>query len=227
MAILNQNDAVYFIGALAKIGLDYVRWTQLVPMLIGWFLAFAFTLPTLYGGVIAFLQDALLYAARLPMAIAHALILQAAEEEMATQAVDTLGALALNASPVLSQAAPIIMWLLTALGMWAAHTVWIAVFGTRRTRSLRQRLVWLFWAIVGYMAFVQLGLWTTAAPEELGDPNETRFVLLVITPILLTGVSVWGLVVSTIVDGIQKPINRWVTTHAANDSLTRSESVRQ
>lgn len=226
MAILNQNDTVYFIGALAKIGLDYLRWTQLVPLLIGWFLAFAFTLPTLYGGVIAFLQDALLYAARVPMAVGHVVVLQAAEEEMVTGAIDTLVTFTLDRYLFFSQAASVLVWLLTALGMWAAHAVWRAFFGTRRSRSLRQRLVWLFWAIVGYMAFVQLGLWTTATPEKLGDPNDVRLVLLVIAPVLLTGVSVWGLVVSAIVNRIQKPIDRWVATHTANDALTRSESVR-
>lgn len=77
------------------------------------------------------------------------------------------------------------------------------------------------------MAFVQLGLWTTATPGKLGVPNEVRLVLLVIASILLAGVSVWGLVVSALVDGIQKPIDRWVATHVANGSPTRSESVRQ
>jgi hypothetical protein len=226
MAMLNRDDLLYLVGSLAKLGLDYLRWTQLVPMLIGWFLAFAFTLPTLYGGVIAFLQDALLYAARLPMAAIHAVVLQAAEGEIAAWAVDSLAAFTLDTYPLLSQAAPVLMWLLTALGMWAVHTVWTAIFGARRSRSLRQRLVWLFWSIVGYMAFVQLGLWTTATPDKLGDPNEARFVLLVIAPILLTGVSVWGLVVSALVDGIQKPIGRWVAAHTSNSSLTRAESVR-
>ena len=225
--MLNRDDLLYLVGSLAKLGLDYLRWTQLVPMLIGWFLAFAFTLPTLYGGVIAFLQDALLYAVRLPMATIHAVALQAAEGEIAAWAVDSLAAFTLDAYPLLAQTAPVLMWLLTALGMWAAYTVGVAIFGTRHSRSLRQRLVWLVWAIVGYMAFVQLGLWTTATPEKLGDPNEARFVLLVIAPILLTGVSVWGLVVSALVDGVQKPIDRWVDAHVTNGSPARSESVRQ
>jgi hypothetical protein len=193
-------DFFIIVKLLAKLGLDYVRWTQFVPMILGWAFALLMTLGILLvvfqGGIDTLLERT-----------------EPAVERILGPAPGTgTNGISSGDGPGLQFTEDdIVPWVLRVWG-WLAFAGWIVsilrtmLFGPRTPWSLRRKI-----KIAGAGAGSLAGIILTAY-LLIGDLSGNTLPQLMVPFILLPAglwiVSIWSLSVSRFIDFLQATIDR-------------------
>ena len=220
VAMIDRNDLVRLGASLVRLGLDYIRWTQLAPMLLGWFLAFAFIVQILFPEQLQFVVDGVQHRLYHTFLVPIAWLYSMGPELVAmldyhANALETrLG------YSTMEQVVVILGWTALAAISWVffacTRAVWVHHMGDAPLLPrFRQRLIVLAGALVGYLIIARIGL-SVADPTRLGDPSDASTVLLVMAPLLLLAVSLWGLSISALIGWLHNHLDEAVAKQSAN-----------
>ncbi len=185
---------------IANLALDYVRWTQLVPMVLGWafviIMVLAMFLIAFQGEIDSLLQRAEPTVERW---------LGPAPEASDTQAEHTSGVSNFTEDDILPWIYRI--WGGLAFIAWIFSMLRTRIFGPRPPKKLKRKisvtaLASLIFIILLFIGSMLLGGFGNNTLLELTVP----FILI---PILLFIVSAWGLSISHIIDKIQIEIEKF------------------
>ena len=191
--MLDKNNLIRIGKLLANLALDYLRWTQLIPMILCWAFACA-----MIGGL-------LLFGAHEAMQADPDRF-----EEMLEQAEPVLVPLIDTVAPVVSfmvgrgDGLTAEQWVIRIWGWLALLAMllsWLrtAVFGPREPWPFRRKIVIVALAAAVYAVLI------LAAIVVLGADASTLALVLntIFFPLVLVGVSAWGLGVSHLVSKLQ------------------------
>lgn len=197
----NSSDFVLIAKLLAKLGLDYIRWTQLVPMVIGW----AFALIMVIGmSLVAFQGEIDSMLERAEPAIER-LLGPAPEAPAEVSSSDESATIQVTDDDILPWIYRI--WGGLALLGWILSIIRTKLFGPKPPRKLKRKIVITAIACISYTGvLILIYLFIGDFSGNTGPELLVPFVLL---PILLFIVSVWGLSISHIIDKLHEEIDKF------------------
>jgi len=187
-----SKDFILFVKLIAGLGLDYIRWTQLVPMIIGWTFALAIvlamTMVTFQGEIDSLLVRAESYAEQYfgPAPV---------PETNETQPGGS-GTLEFSGDDVIPWILKI--WGVLALLGWIFGLIRVKIFGPKPAKSLKKKIGFFSVAAMVFTGII-IFLYLLSGGVSGGSAFET-ILPFVLMPILLMIVSIWGLTISHVVD---------------------------
>ena len=197
----NSSDFVLIAKLLAKLGLDYVRWTQLIPMVIGW----AFALIMIFGiSLVAFQGSIDTMIERAEPAIER--FLGPAPETTAEESSSD------EATSIQVTDDEILPWIyriwggLALLG-WIFSIIRTKLFGPKPPRKFKRKIGITAIACIAYTGI--LILFNLSIGDFSGNTGPELLVFFVLLPTLLFIVSVWGLSISHIIDKLHLEIDKF------------------
>ncbi len=220
LPMLNKDDLIRIGALVAKLGLDYIRWTQLVPMILMWALMFIMLaglgVVGVYEAIKANPETADAVFERVEPTLDR--LLSLAPEPDAATANDSSEA---SDSGITVTEDDIVPWILRGWGilafvgillsglrtwMWGAPTPW----------PLRRKL-----GIAG-VASIVMGP-TVLGVMTLIDPTQTQTVHVVVyglfVPLVLFILSAWALGVGHIVNRVKQFIDTLVSKHTSTSAI--------
>lgn len=190
------GDFILIAKLLVNLVLDYFRWTQLIPMILGWAFAVVMILGIMLivfqGSIDAFLESS--------EPVVERILGPAPESTNAEEAT----ALHLTEDDIVPRILKVWGWL--AFAGWILSIIREKMFGPRPPGRLGRKIrisgiaAGLFTAIL-LITYLLIGNFSGNTMFELMVP----FVLL---PLLLWGVSAYGLTISYVIDELQKLISK-------------------
>jgi hypothetical protein len=190
-----SNDFLFIVRLIFGLALDYIRWTQLMPMIIGWafalILVLAMALVTFQGEIDSLLARAESYAEQYfsqpPVNVTNE-----------TQ-VDESGSVEFTGDDIIPWILKI--WGVLALAGWIFGIIRNKIFGTKPAKSLKKKI---FISIAAAMIFTGTIVFLFISAGGVAGGNTFETILpFVLIPILLIIVSIWGITISHVVDMIQ------------------------
>jgi hypothetical protein len=197
----NSSDFVIIAKLLAKLGLDYVRWTQLVPMVIGW----AFALIMVFGISLVVFQgsiDAMIQRAEPTIERFLGPAPETTTEEYYSDEATTIQVTDDDILPWIYR-----IWGGLALLGWIFSIIRTKLFGPKPSRKLRRKIGITAIACIAYTGV--LILLYLAIGDFSGNTGPELMIFFVLMPFLLFIVSVWGLSISHIIDKLHLEIDKF------------------
>ena len=174
--------------------LDYVRWTQLVPMIIGWAFAIIMVLALFFisfeGQIDSLLQRAEPYAERL---------LGPAPENTETSGSGTVELSGDDIIPWIYR-----IWGAIAFAMWILSVIRTKIWGPPKKKGLKRKITLIGLAVISFVVLNLLFFMLIGTSNTRGE----LIIALTLPPILLFIVSCWGVGISHFISKIQE----WVET---------------
>ena len=197
----NSSDFMLIAKLLAKLGLDYVRWTQLIPMVIGW----AFALIMIFGiSLVAFQGsiDAMIERAEPTIERILGPVTETPAEENSPDESATIKLTEDDIVPWIYR-----IWGGLALLGWIFSIIRTKLFGPKPSRKLKRKIGITAIACIAYTGI--LILFNLSIGDFSGNTGPELLVFFVLLPILLFIVSVWGLSISHIIDKLHLEIDKF------------------
>lgn len=191
-----KADFIVIVKLLVNLVLDYFRWTQLIPMVLGWAFAIvmitAIMLVVFQGSIDSFLESTEPMVER---------VLGPTPESTESEEVTGLH----------FTEDDIVPWILKVWG-WLAFAVWILsiirekIFGPRPPGKLGRKIK-VSGIAAGSITIILLIMYLLMG-DFSGNTILELMVPFVLLPLLLWGVSAYGLTVSFLIGELQKLINK-------------------
>ena len=194
-----SEDQKVIAKVIAHFTLDYVRWTQLVPMVIGWAFAIIMVLALL---LVAFQGEIDSMLTRAEPAIER--WFGAPAEVNEAQHGDESGTIEITDDNIMPWIYRI--WGGFAFIGWIFSMIRTKLFGPKPPKKLRKKIFHAGIASLGFVALLTFG--TMVLGGTTGNTSFELMVPFVLLPILLFVVSVWGLSISHIITKIQGEIDK-------------------
>lgn len=200
---MHKTEDFILIGKLlANLVLDYFRWTQLIPMILGWAFAIVMilgiSLVVFQGSINAFLENTEPMIERFIGS--------------ATESSDAETGLSFTGNDI-------IPWILKIWG-WLAFSGWILsiirekIFGPRPPGRLGRKIK-ISGIAAGVFSVILLTMYL-AIGDFSGNTTLELMVTFVLMPLFLWGVSAYGLTVSFVISELQKLIDKLGNDEAGN-----------
>lgn len=197
--MLNSTDFTAIAKLLAKLTLDYVRWTQLIPMIFGWAFVFimisAIFLVIFQGDIDTLLQRAEPTIERL--------LGPAPETDSTVQSADEASTINLTGNDIIPWIYRI--WGILAFAGWIFSIVRTKIFGPKPPRSLKRKIGT---AGIAVLIFTGTLLFAFMIGNFSGNTKAELMIPFILLPILLFIVSTWGLSISHIIDKLHLEIDK-------------------
>jgi hypothetical protein len=197
-------DVSIVIKMVIKLGLDYVRWTQFVPMILGW----AFALMMIAGMLLVAFQGGIETLLERMEPMVENVLGPAPEAAAGSDASEETTSIHVTEDDIVPWVMRI--WGGLALAGWMISMIREHLYGPRPVRTLRQKLKIAGYAAGGFASVmlivnVLIGDFSGNTPAQLMVP----FIFL---PLGLWVVSAWSLTISYVIDRLQKVVDQFGNT---------------
>jgi len=196
---MNQKDLRQLAKLAVKLFLDYVRWTQLIPMVVVW----SFTILTVSAiFLISFQGEVNAMLDRLEPA-AERVLGPPPEPAADTEAPEDEN---MSVTVTEDDILPWIyrIWGALALAGWAVSSIRAKIYGPKKPKALKRKLVLAAAASGMVILFLILGY---VIGDFSGNTLPELMVPFILLPIILWIVSAWGLTISHVIDKIHALID--------------------
>ncbi|MCC5943108.1 MAG: hypothetical protein JJU37_16300 [Balneolaceae bacterium] len=205
-----SEDQKVVAKVIAHFTLDYVRWTQLVPMVLGWAFAIIMVLALL---LVAFQGEIDALLSRAEPTIER--WLGTPPEAVQNEPSGSSETISLNEDDIMPWIYRI--WGGLAFIGWIFSMVRTKIFGPKPARRLRRKIFLAGMASLIFVALLTFG--TLVMGGVTGNTRLELMVPFVLLPLLLFIVSTWGISISHIISKIQDEIEKLGETDRADEQL--------
>ncbi|TVR16502.1 MAG: hypothetical protein EA391_07740 [Balneolaceae bacterium] len=193
-----SEDHKVIAKVIVHYALDYVRWTQLVPMILGWAFAIVMVLALFLIGFQGEI-DALL--SRADSTIENWI---GVEPETNQHEADSSGTVTITEDSFVTWVYRI--WGVLALAGWLYSNIRTKLFGPKAPTRWKRKIYRAVMASLLFVGFLMLG--TLVIGGVSGNTHWELMVPFILLPLLLFVVSFWGISVSHLITKIQRDIGK-------------------